>query len=146
MIRLTQRHDHYHGEIQDRLILPFELRQKSRFKSATEQGNPVGIVIERGHIIRDRQVLTDGNGHAIEVIAADEPVITAYADTPIQFARATYHLGNRHVPLQIGEQWIRFQPDHVLQEMVEMLGLSTRAEEAPFEPEDGAYHGHGHHH
>ena len=82
-----------------------------------------------------------------EVRAAEEEVAVVSTEDPWLFARACYHLGNRHVPLQIGDSWLRFQRDHVLEEMVRTLGLAVRHESAPFEPEGGAYGGHrGHEH
>ena len=81
--------------------------------------------------------------------AHDELVLRAETADWTLFARACYHLGNRHTKVQVGERWLRIAPDHVLQEMLELLGLETSEETAPFVPESGAYsggHGHGHSH
>jgi len=129
----------------DTLILPFELRQRGRLKAVTDNGVEVGLFLERGKVLSDGMLLESEDGKRIRVRAQAEAVVTAYCDDWLTFARACYHLGNRHVPLQVGERWVRFQPDHVLEEMVRLLGLNTRSELAPFDPEGGAYSG-GHHH
>ncbi len=97
---------------------------------------------ERGTILREGDLLLADDGRAVRVVAAPEMVSTVSAEDPLTLMRAAYHLGNRHVPLQIGEGWLRYQHDHVLDDMVRGLGLSVRVEEAPFEPEAGAYGGH----
>ena len=133
--------------------LPFDERKKSRLKTAAENGEPLGFMLPRGHILRDGTRLLDENGRIIEVKAADETVSTVSSENAHLVLRAAYHLGNRHVPLQIGEGWLRYQHDHVLDAMVIGLGLTVTVEDAPFEPEDGAYsgshaggHAHGHSH
>jgi len=85
----------------------------------------------------------------VQINAAPETVSTVTSDCHHALARACYHLGNRHVPLQVEREFLRYQHDHVLDEMIIGLGLSVKVEEAPFEPEAGAYKsaaGHGHHH
>ena len=129
--------------------LPFDERKKSRLKTAAENGEPLGFMLPRGHILRDGTRLLDESGRVIEVKAADETVSTVSSENAHLVLRAAYHLGNRHVPLQIGEGWLRYQHDHVLDAMVIGLGLTVTVEDAPFEPEDGAYsggHSHGHSH
>lgn len=133
--------------------LPFDERKKSRLKTAAENGEPLGFMLPRGHILRDGTRLLDESGRLIEVKAADETVSTVSSMDAHLVLRAAYHLGNRHVPLQIGDGWLRYQHDHVLDAMVIGLGLTVTVEDAPFEPEDGAYsgshaggHDHGHSH
>ena len=137
------------------VCLPFDKRKKSRLKTAAESGEALGFMLPRGHILRDGTRLLDEQGRLIEIRAAEETVSTVGSDDVHLVMRAAYHLGNRHVPLQIGDGWLRYQHDHVLDAMVSGLGLTVTVEEAPFEPEDGAYagghghgheHGHGHHH
>ena len=125
------------------LSLPFELRQKSRLKAKLDSGEEVGIMLPRGRVLRGGDCLKAENGLVIELKAASETVSTATATDQITLQRACYHLGNRHVPLQITDIWIRYLKDHVLDDMVASLGLTITHEEAPFEPEAGAYH---HHH
>ncbi|WP_455202405.1 urease accessory protein UreE [Kaarinaea lacus] len=125
------------------LSLPFELRQKSRFKANLDSGEEVGLILPRGRVLRGGDCLKAENGLIIELKAAQESVSTATAPDPLTLQRACYHLGNRHVPLQITEGWIRYLADHVLDDMVVSLGLTISHEQAPFEPEVGAYH---HHH
>jgi urease accessory protein len=80
----------------------------------------------------------------IEIVAAREVVSVVTSNDPLQLARAAYHLGNRHVSVQIGPGWLRYQHDHVLDDMVRGLGLPVRQDTLPFEPEAGAYAGHSH--
>ena len=127
------------------ITLSFEQRQKSRLRTQLDSGEEVGLMLPRGHILRDGEQLGSPEGRVVVVKAADESVSTAHAQDPTLFARACYHLGNRHTPLQIGNNWVRYQQDHVLDELVQSLGLEIVQENAPFEPEAGAYHG-GHHH
>jgi urease accessory protein len=133
------------------LTLPFDERQKSRIKAVLNDGREVGLMLPRGTILRGGQCLRAEDGDTIRVEAALESVSTITSSDPLQLARACYHLGNRHVPLQIGEGWLRYQHDHVLDGMVRGLGLEVNCEKATFEPEGGAYSGgghghHGHHH
>ena len=125
------------------LSLPFELRQKSRLKANLDSGEEVGLMLPRGRVLRGGDCLKAENGLIIELKAAAESVSTATAPDKLTLQRACYHLGNRHVPLQITESWIRYLEDHVLDDMITSLGLKITHEQAPFEPEVGAYH---HHH
>jgi urease accessory protein len=126
----------------DRLVLPFELRSRSRFRAQLEAGEPVGVQLPRGQILRGGDQLLAPDGRVIDIAAANEAVSTVRGDDSAQLMRAAYHLGNRHVPLQIGADWIRYGHDHVLDDMVRGLGLLVYLEYAPFEPEAGAYHPH----
>ena len=129
------------------LTLPFELRQKSRLKAELANGQEVGLMLPRGLLLRGGDCLRAEDGSVIRIEAADESVSTVHHDDLLMIAKASYHLGNRHVPLQIGHGWLRYQHDHVLDDMVRGLGLNVMHEIAPFEPEGGAYGGgHGHHH
>lgn len=131
----------------DRLILPFDRRQKSRLRVRLESGDEAGLFMERGTILRGGDRLRANDGRVVQVVAANEPVMLVTADTPIQLMRAAYHLGNRHVPLQVGEGWLKLEQDHVLKEMLIGLGVYVAYRDAPFEPEAGAYGGgHRHHH
>ncbi|MGD8566603.1 MAG: urease accessory protein UreE [Gammaproteobacteria bacterium] len=143
LIKVTERLDQP-ATAQATLSLPFELRQKSRFKANLDSGEEVGLMLPRGHALRGGDCLRAENGMVIALVAAQEPVTTATAPNPLTLQRACYHLGNRHVPLQITEQWIRYLQDHVLDDMVASLGLTVTHEQAPFEPETGAYHHHHH--
>lgn len=136
------------------LTLPYELRQKTRLRAKLDDGREAALILPRGHVLRSGECLRADDGTVIAVQAATETVSTATTNDPLLLARACYHLGNRHVALQVGEGWCRYLHDHVLDEMVRGLGLLVRCEEAPFEPESGAYavgqhthsHHHGHHH
>ena len=126
------------------LVLPFQLRTKSRLRTALADGEEVGIVLDRGSVLREGDLLLAADGRIVKVIAAPELVSTVTSNDPLALVRAAYHLGNRHVALQVEAQRLRYQHDHVLDEMVRGLGLSVTVEEAPFEPEAGAYGGHSH--
>ena len=127
------------------LSLPFELRQKSRLKAKLDSGEEIGLMLPRGRVLRGGDCLKAENGLIIELKAAQESVSTVTAPNKLTLQKACYHLGNRHVPLQITENWIRYLKDHVLDDMVASLGLTIVHEEAPFEPEVGAYHHHHNH-
>ena len=123
------------------LTLPFELRQKSRLRTRLDSGEDVGVFLARGTVLRDGDRLRTVNGLIVAVRAAPEAVSTARTDDPLRLARAAYHLGNRHVALQLGPGWLRYLHDHVLDGLAQALGLSVVSEQAPFEPEAGAYGG-----
>ncbi len=147
MLKLTQRVIHQKKPFTDELLLPFDERKKGRLKAVTLNGQSAGIFIERGEVMRDGTLLKAETGEVVRITAASEAVTTAKCSNPLTFAKACYHLGNRHVPLQIGDNWLRYQVDHVLDEMVTLLGLTIDHEQAPFEPESGAYaKGHAHEH
>ncbi len=129
----------------DTLTLPFETRQKSRFSAVTDSGKAVGVFLPlRGTCLRSGMVLTGPEGIRVRVQAAPEPLSVVRTKDPTLFAKACYHLGNRHVSLQILEGELRYLADHVLDHMIEGLGLSVEHRSLPFEPEAGAYHRHGH--
>ena len=127
------------------LTLPFEKRQKSRLRVSLDNGQEVALILERGSVMRHGELLRADNSLIIEIRAADEEVAVVLTEDSFLFARACYHLGNRHVPLQIGKGWLRIQRDHVLENMVQSLGLTVNHQLAPFEPESGAYSGHSNH-
>ncbi len=135
------------SQIDDQLVLPFDRRQKSRLRVELASGTEAALFLERGTVLRGGDLLQADDGRVVQVIAANEPVILITASTPRELARAAYHLGNRHVPLEVGEGWLRLEQDHVLQEMLLGLGVQVEGQMAPFEPEAGAYGGgHRHHH
>jgi urease accessory protein len=131
---------------QAKLILPFDLRQRSRLRAQLDSGEEVGLVLERGTLLRGGDRLLAEDGRVVVVEAAAEQVSVVTAGDPAQLARAAYHLGNRHVSLQVGAGWLRYLHDHVLDAMVRGLGLAVHAAELPFEPEAGAYAHSGHSH
>ncbi|MGL4619112.1 urease accessory protein UreE [Chroococcidiopsis sp.] len=125
------------------LVLTAEERKKSRHRFETEEGETVFLRLPRGTVLRDGDMLRTDNGeYLILVKAKSEPVLTVTAATSLDLLRAAYHLGNRHVPLEIGTNYLRLSPDPVLQAMLEHLGVMIVEEDAPFQPEVGAY---GHH-
>lgn len=126
------------------LVLPFELRQKSRLRSVLSSGEEVALNLTRGLILRGGDRLLADDGRVIEVIAAPELVSIVASDDTLQLTRAAYHLGNRHVAVHIGPGWLRYLHDHVLDDMVRGLGLPVRQDLLPFEPEAGAYAVHSH--
>jgi urease accessory protein len=129
------------------LTLVKEQREKSRLKVELDNGQEAGLFFTKGTTFQDGDLIISDDGKLlVEIKASPETVSTVYCDNPLQLARACYHLGNRHVPLQIGEGFARYQHDHVLDDMVRGLGLEVTSEQAPFEPESGAYSGGGHSH
>ena len=135
--------------VQERVVLDHLQRERGRIKATAESGAQLRIFLDRGKTLEVGEILRSQCGRHIEVVAASEKILCAETDDWQTFARACYHLGNRHVKIQVGERWLRITPDHVLAEMLEQLGLTVSEEEAPFVPESGAYSGgghHGHHH
>lgn len=128
------------------LTLPFELRQKSRLRATLDNGDEIGLMLPRGLILRGNDCVRAEDGTIIRIDAAAESVSTVHHSDVLLLTRAAYHLGNRHVALQVGEGWLRYQQDHVLDDMVRGLGLNVQHEMAAFEPESGAYGEHGGHH
>lgn len=131
--------------IDDTLCLPFEKRQKSRQRVRLVSGLEAGLLLPRGTILRGGDCLLSENGRVIQVEAEAEQVSTVTSQEPLLLLRAAYHLGNRHVPLQVTKDSLRYLHDHVLDEMIMQLGLEFAHERLPFEPEPGAYQGHNHH-
>ena len=128
-----------------RLRLAFDRRQKSRQRATLESGEEVAITLARGEVMRGGDLVVAGSGEVIEVVAEREEVMHVECADGAALARIAYHLGNRHVPVQVGERWLRFAADPVLAKMVEGLGGRLTTLDAPFEPEAGAYaSGHRH--
>jgi urease accessory protein len=127
------------------LVLPFELRSKSRLRTELASGEPVGLFLEPGTVLRGGDFVLAEDGRAVRIVAAPERVMQVDCRDASRLVRAAYHLGNRHVPVEFGDGWLRFSADHVLARMLEGLGLGVTELDAPFEPERGAYGG-GHHH
>lgn len=135
--------------------LDWDVRQKSRFAATDSTGRELGVFLPRGTLVRGGDVLVTEDGALVRVLAAPQPVlvITACAQhgTPFDLTRAAYHLGNRHVPIELQPGHLKIEPDHVLAGMLRAMHLTVTAEHLPFEPEGGAYaaghhHGHGHDH
>jgi urease accessory protein len=144
MLLITQRCEpraYWHGE----LMLPFDSRQKSRLRTTLTSGEEVGLFLERGEVLRNDDFLLSEDGSVVRVVAKPERVLDILCKSPEALARVAYHLGNRHVPLQVGAGWLRIADDAVLRQMVEGLGSTAVPRDAPFEPEAGAYSvGHSH--
>lgn len=114
-------------------------REKGRFKTAIFTGEAVGFFLERGNVLKVGDALISRCGRALLVTAKKEDVVRASTDDWSQFSKACYHLGNRHVKIQIGEKWLRILPDHVLEEMLIGFNMALKHEKAAFVPEQGAY-------
>lgn len=142
------------GATDDTVTLPWELRQKSRQRLRLDGGREAALVLAPGSFVEDGDRLESASGYTVRVCAAREAVSVGRTTDPLRLARACYHLGNRHVALQVGDGWVRYLPDHVLDDMVRGLGLIVTAGHERFEPERGAYahshadanHGGGHEH
>ena len=126
------------------LALTAEERTKSRHRFETEDGQTVFLRLPRGTMIRDKDILRSDDGTLVRVRAKPEPVMTIAAQTPLLLLRAAYHLGNRHVPLEITATYLRLSPDPVLRTMLEQMGMVVEEAILPFQPEIGAYGNHLH--
>ena len=142
--------------------LDWDVRQKSRFAATDSAGRDLGIFLPRGTLVRGGDVLVAEDGSMIRVIAAPQPVLVIthcqHHGTPFDLTRAAYHLGNRHVPIELQTDHLKIEPDHVLADMLRAMHLIVTEQNLAFEPEGGAYaaghggghshggHGHDHHH
>ena len=138
-----------------RVALDWDVRQKSRFDATDSQGRTLGVFLPRGTAVRGGDVLVGEDGSLVVVDAAPQPVlrVTHCRDhgTPYDLLRAAYHLGNRHVQLELKPDHLKLEPDHVLADMLRSMHLIVNEANEAFEPEGGAYasadgHGHGHGH
>jgi urease accessory protein len=132
------------------LVLDWDIRQKSRFDTVASDERHVGVFLPRGTVVRGGDVLVTQDGSILRVVAAPQPVlrITACPDHPaheqaFDLMRAAYHLGNRHVPIELKPDHLKIEPDHVLADMLRSMHLTVVEVREPFEPEAGAYGGHG---
>ncbi len=126
------------------LALPFDTRQKSRFRATLASGIDIGVDLPRTGVLRSGAYIATEAGDVLQIVAAPETVMQAVAPDAFTLLKAAYHLGNRHVPLMLTPDALYFEPDHVLAEMVEGLGLIVQTIQHPFEPESGAYAQHAH--
>jgi len=145
-MHVIERRTDHHARASAHLVLTFEARCKSRLRTRLLTGEEVGLFLERGTVLRGGDKLAANDGTVIEVVAAPEMLMEATTVDPLLLAKAAYHLGNRHVALQLLPGKMRFAADHVLSQLLRGLGLPVTEIEAPFEPETGAYgaqpHGH----
>ena len=133
--------------------LDWDTRQKSRFEATDSLGRRLGVFLPRGSVVRGGDVLVAEDGSLVRVESAPQPVMVVrtcpHHGSPFDLMRAAYHLGNRHVQIELQPDHLKIEPDHVLGEMLERMHLIVAQEQAAFEPEAGAYasgHGHGHDH
>jgi urease accessory protein len=137
--------------------LDWDVRQKSRFDATDSQGRQLGVFLPRGTVVRGGDVLVAEDGSLVRVAAAPQPVLVITAckahGSPFDLTRAAYHLGNRHVTIELKPDHLKIEPDHVLADMLRSMHLIVREDTSAFEPEGGAYaaqgqghgHAHGHH-
>ena len=131
--------------------LDWDVRQKSRFDATDSVGRSLGVFLPRGTVVRGGDVLVAEDGSLVRVLAAPQQVLRITHcqahGTPFDLIRAAYHLGNRHVPIELKPDHLQIEPDHVLADMLRAMHLIVQPVEQPFEPENGAYatggHGHG---
>ncbi len=147
--RFADLHSQNTGEAQLflKLVLPFDLRQKSRLRTTLSDGTEIALYMPRGTILRHGDILQAEDGTFIRVESSVENVLIVTAANPHQLIRAAYHLGNRHTPVELGENYLKIETDPVLKDMLLQLGVWVKEDSAPFQPERGAYgggHKHGH--
>ncbi|RCJ23181.1 urease accessory protein UreE [Nostoc sp. ATCC 43529] len=148
MLKFTQiKPPNYNTAVTLTLALTAEERTRSRHRFESEDGKVVFLHLPRGTVLHDGDILQDEAGKSlIKITAKPELVMTAFAETPLLLLRAAYHLGNRHVPVEITPTYLRLSSDSVLRTMLEQLGLEVKEEILPFQPELGAYGQHHHAH
>src|SRR5690606_15300086 len=106
------------GDAELEIVLNYQNRQRSRFRGATVCGKDIAWFIERGRVLAEGDVLVAKSGERVKILAAAETVSIVQCDDKLLLTRAAYHLGNRHVPLQISAGELRYQHDHVLDDML----------------------------
>ena len=126
--------------------LDWDTRQKSRFEATDSQGRQLGVFLPRGSVVRGGDVLVAEDGSLVVVQAAPQPVLEVRASNAFELLRAAYHLGNRHVQLELQPEHLKLEPDHVLAQMLRQMGLQVAEAQSAFEPESGAYAASGHAH
>ena len=130
--------------------LDWDVRQKSRFDATDSLGRQLGVFLPRGTLVRGSDVLVVEDGSLVQVLAAPQAVLVITANTAFDLTRAAYHLGNRHVPIELQPDHLKIEPDHVLADMLRGMHLTVVEATVAFEPEGGAYaaggHSHGHEH
>ncbi|WP_250452080.1 urease accessory protein UreE [Caballeronia sp. ATUFL_M2_KS44] len=129
------------------LTLAFDARCKSRAAATLDNGEEVALVMPRGTVLADGDMLVADDGGFVRVIAAAEDVLVVRAVNPLTLMRAAYHLGNRHTPVEVHADHLKLEADAVLEDMLKRLGATVTRESQPFQPETGAYgggHKHGH--
>ena len=130
-------------EVSLNIALTAQERSKSRHRFETEDGQTVFMRLPRGTVLQNNDILRSDDGALVRVIAKPEPVMTIAASTSLDLLRAAYHLGNRHVPLEITTTYLRLSPDPVLRTLLLQMGMTVCEEILPFQPEIGAYGNHG---
>jgi urease accessory protein len=130
----------------DSVTLAFLDRHRRRIRLVADSGTPFLLDLPRAHHLAEGDGLELDNGGYVRVRAAPEPVIEVVADSPTDLLRIAWHLGNRHLPLQVLQDGLRLRADHVIASMVEGLGGRVNWTQAPFDPEIGAYAGAAHTH
>ena len=128
------------------LTLDFDGRHRRRIRLTSDQGEDVLLDLPKAVAMADGDGLQLDDGRWLKVHAAAEPVVEIRHHDPYQLARLAWHLGNRHLPTEIGNHVLRIRPDHVIEDMLHGFGADLGKVQAPFQPEGGAYGGHGHHH
>jgi urease accessory protein len=130
--------------------LDWDLRQKSRFEATDSTGRQLGVFLPRGTVVRGGDVLIAEDGSLVRVQAAPQAVLVvrhcAEHGSPFDLLRAAYHLGNRHVQLELKPDHLKLEPDHVLAELLRQQHLIVSEAQEAFEPEAGAYAAGGHAH
>lgn len=122
------------------LSLTAEERTRTRHRFEMPDGRELYLRLPRGTVLQDGDLLQSEDSNVVVRIAAKpEPVLTVTSKSPVDLLRASYHLGNRHVPLEVAPNFLRLSPDSVLQTMLEQMGVEVKAEVVPFQPEIGAY-------
>jgi urease accessory protein len=135
----------YKVDVKGRLVLAFDERTKSKLRTKLESGEEVALNLPRGEVLRGGDLVTASDGRVLEIFSKNESLLNIECADSVALAKIAYHLGNRHVPVQVGKDFLRIGADHVLEDMVRKLGATVSSIEAPFEPEAGAYSG-GHRH
>ncbi|MFT4065210.1 urease accessory protein UreE [Paraburkholderia sp.] len=129
------------------LTLAFDERRRSRLAATLDNGEEIALLLPRGTVLRDGDVLVADDGGLVRIVAKPEAVLLVRANDALTLTRAAYHLGNRHTPVEVGTDYLKLEYDPVLADMLARIGATVEQVSLPFQPEAGAYgggHKHGH--
>jgi len=154
VLRVTriEKKGEWDGDAPDRVVLDYDYRHRRRITLTSEKGEEFLLNLAQVPDLRAGDGLLLSNGKTVAVVAADEDLMEISCADPVHLARVAWHLGNRHLPTEIGGSVLRIRADHVIADMAAGLGATVRSLKAPFDPEGGAYapgtptHGHDHDH
>ncbi len=142
-LEIRKREEPGAAHVIDRVVLASDDRHRRRLVMTGEAGTRFLLDLPQATMLRDGDGLVLDDGSIVRVVGKPEPLVEVEAPDAAARLRIAWHLGNRHVEVQVMGDRLRIRRDHVLEAMLRGLGATLTPLEAPFDPEQGAYaHGH----